>query len=135
MGEYMQLRASVFLAGTLAATLNLAPANAEDPPPLADRIIENQLKAFSDILAPDLQQALTQYQQHWVAYRDEQCRFELAYARGQGKATVRENAGRDVGCINHLNQQRLAELQRYLTALMAATNRAAAQADGAAPKE
>ncbi|HZF35844.1 MAG TPA: lysozyme inhibitor LprI family protein [Candidatus Angelobacter sp.] len=131
----MQFRASVFLAATLATTLNLAPANADDPPPLADRIIENQLKALNDILAPDLQQTLTQYQQHWAAYRDEQCRFELAFARGQGKATVRENAGRDVGCINRLNQQRLGELQRYLTAFMAATNRAAAQADGAAPKE
>ena len=74
----MPFRASVFLAAMLATTLNLAPANAEDRPPLADRIIENQLKAFNDILAPDLQQALTQYQQHWVAYRDEQCRFELA---------------------------------------------------------
>ena len=48
---------------------------------------------------------------------------------------MRENAGRDVGCINRLNQQRLGELQRYLTALMAATNRAMAQADGSAPKE
>jgi lysozyme inhibitor LprI len=131
----MQFRASLFLVATLATTLNLAPANAEDPPPLADRIIENQLKALNDILAPDLQQTLTQYQQHWVAYRDEQCRFELAFARGQGKTTVRENAGRDVACINRLNQQRLGELQRYLTAFMAATNRATAQADGAVPKE
>jgi lysozyme inhibitor LprI len=131
----MPLRASVVLAATLATTLNLAPANAEDPPPLADRIIENQLKALNDILAPDLQQALTQYQQHWVAYRDEQCRFELAFARGQGRATVRENAGRDVGCIDRLNQQRLRELQRYLAALMTATNRATAQADGVVPKE
>ena len=131
----MQFRATVFLAAALATTLNLAPANAEDPPPLADRIIENQLKALTDILAPDLQQTLAQYQQHWVAYRDEQCRFELAFARGQGKATVRENAGRDVSCINRLNQQRLGELQRYLAAFMAATNRAAAQADSAAPKE
>ena len=131
----MQFRASVFLAATLATTLNLVPANAEDPPPLADRIIENQLKALTDILAPDLQQTLAQYQQHWVAYRDEECRFELAFARGQGKTTVRENAGRDVGCINRLNQQRLGELQRYLAAFMAATNRAAAQADSAAPKE
>jgi lysozyme inhibitor LprI len=131
----MLFRATAFLAATLAATLNLAPANAEDPPPLADRIIENQLKALNDILAPDLQPTLAQYQQHWVAYRDEQCRLELAFARSQGKATVHENAGRDVGCINRLNQQRLGELQRYLTAFMAATNRAAAQADGAAPKE
>ncbi len=133
----MQFRASVFLAATLATMLNLASADAEviDPPPLADRIIENQLKALSDILAPDLQQTLAQYQQHWVAYRDEQCRFELAFARGQGKTTVRENAGRDVGCLNRLNQQRLTELQRYLTALMAATNRATAQAEGSAPKE
>jgi hypothetical protein len=131
----MQLRASVFLEMTLAATLNLASAKAEDPPPLADRIIENQLKALNDILAPDLQQTLAQYQQHWVAYRDEQCRFELAFVRGQGKTTVRENAGRDVGCLNRLNQQRLGELQRYLTALMTATNRATAQADGAVPKE
>jgi hypothetical protein len=132
----MQFRASVFLAATLATTLNLAPANAEDPPPLADRIIENQLKAFSDILAPDLQQTLTQYQLHWLAYRDEQCRFELAFARGQGRTTVRENAGRDVGCINRLNQQRLGELQRYLSALLTATNRATAQTtDSAPPKE
>jgi uncharacterized protein YecT (DUF1311 family) len=131
----MQFRASVFLAATLATTLNLAPPDAEDTPPLADRIIENQLKALNDILAPDLQQTLAQYQHHWVAYRDEQCQFELAFARGQGKATVRENAGRDVGCINRLNQQRLGELQRYLTALMAATNRATAQAAGSAPKE
>ena len=131
----MLFPASVFLAATFATTLNLAPASAEEPSPLADRIIENQLKALNDILAPDLQPTLTQYQQHWVAYRDEQCRFELAFARGQGKATVRENAGRDVGCVNRLNQQRLGELQRYLTALMAATNRAAAQANGAAPKE
>jgi uncharacterized protein YecT (DUF1311 family) len=131
----MQFRASLFLAATLATTLNLAPANAEEPPPLADRIIANQLKALNDILAPDLQQTLAQYQQHWVAYRDEQCRFELAFARGQGKTTVRENAGRDVGCVNRLNQQRLGELQRYLMAFMAATNRAAAQADGGAPKE
>jgi hypothetical protein len=131
----MRFCASAFLAATLATSLNLAPANAEDPPPLADRIIENQLKALNDILAPDLQQTLAQYQQHWVAYRDEQCRLELAFARGQGKATVRENAGRDVGCINRVNQQRLGELQRYLAAFMAATNRAAAQADGAVPKE
>ena len=131
----MQFRASVFLAATLATTLNLAPAKAEDPPPLADRIIENQLKALNDILAPDLQPTLTQYQQHWQAYRDEQCRFELAFARGQGRTTVRENAGRDVGCINRLNQQRLTELQRYLTAFMAATNRATAQAEASVPKE
>jgi hypothetical protein len=132
----MQFRASVFLAATVAATLNLAPADAEvSGPPLADRIIENQLKALSDILAPDLRQTLAQYQQHWVAYRDEQCRFELAFARGQGKASVREDAGRDVGCINRLNRQRLGELQRYLASLMAATSRATAQADGSAPKE
>jgi hypothetical protein len=136
MGENMQFRASVFLAATLATALNLAPANAEvGDPPLADRIIENQLKALNDILAPDLQPTLAQYQQHWVAYRDEQCRFELAFARGQGKATVRENAGRDVGCISRLNQRRLGELQRYLSALMVATNRATAQADGSVPKE
>ena len=132
----MQFRASIFLAAALAATLTLARAHAEvSDPPLADRIIENQLKALNDILAPDLQQTLAQYQQHWLAYRDEQCRFELAFARGQGEATVRENAGRDVGCINRLNQQRLRELQRYLAALMAATNRAAAHADGSLPKE
>ena len=132
----MQFRASLFLAAALAATLTLARADAEvSEPPLADRIIENQLTALSDILAPELRQTLAQYQQHWVAYRDEQCRFELAFARGQGKATVRENAGRDVGCINRLNQQRLRELQRYLAALMAATNGAAAQADGPVPKE
>jgi hypothetical protein len=132
----MQFRASVFLAAAVAATLNLAPADAEvSGPPLADRIIENQLKALSDILAPDLRQTLAQYQQHWVAYRDEQCRFELAFARGQGKASVREDAGRDVGCINRLNRQRLGELQRYLASLMAATSRATAQADGSAPKE
>ena len=132
----MQFRASVFLAMALAATLNLAPADAEvSDPPLADRIIENQLKALNDILAPDLQQTLAQYQEHWMAYRDEQCRFELAFARGQGKATLRENAGRDVGCINRLNQQRLVELQRYLAALMTATNRAAAQDAASVPKE
>jgi uncharacterized protein YecT (DUF1311 family) len=131
----MQFRASVFVAATLAATLNLASADADDPPSLADRIIENQLNALSDLLAPDLQQTLAQYQQHWLTYRDDQCRFELAFARGQGRTTVRENAGRDVGCINRLNQQRLGELQRYLSALMTATNRATAQADGSAPKE
>jgi hypothetical protein len=131
----MQFRASVFVAATLAATLNLASADADDPPPLADRIIENQLNALSDLLAPDLQQTLALYQQHWLTYRDDQCRFELAFARGQGRTTVRENAGRDVGCINRLNQQRLGELQRYLSALMTATNRATAQADGSAPKE
>ena len=131
----MQFRASVFLAA-VAATLNLAPADAEvSGPPLADRIIENQLKALSDILAPDLRQTLAQYQQHWVAYRDEQCRFELAFARGQGKASVREDSGRDVGCINRLNRQRLGELQRYLASLMAATSRTTIQADGSAPKE
>jgi uncharacterized protein YecT (DUF1311 family) len=132
----MPFRASVFLAAMLAATLDLPSADAEvSDSPLADRIIENQLKALNDILAPDLQQTLAQYQQHWLAYRDEQCRFELAFAHGQGKATVRENAGRDVGCINRLNQLRLVELQRYLTALLAATNRAALQAHGAPPKE
>jgi hypothetical protein len=131
----MQFRASVFLAATVAATLNLAPADAEvSGPPLADRIIENQLKALSDILAPDLRQTLAQYQQHWVAYRDEQW-FELAFARGQGKASVREDSGRDVGCINRLNRQRLGELQRYLASLMAATSRTTIQADGSAPKE
>ena len=132
----MPFRTSVFLAAVLAATLTLAPADAEvSDSPLADRIIESQLKALNDILASDLQQTLAQYQQHWVAYRDEQCRFELAFARGQGKATARENAGRDVGCINRLNQQRLGQLQRYLSALMAATSRATAQADGSVPKE
>jgi hypothetical protein len=35
-----------------------------------------------------------------------------------------------------LNQQRLGELQRYLAAFLAATNRATARAaDGASPKE
>jgi hypothetical protein len=133
----MQVRASVFLVAALAATLNPAPVDAavSDPPPLADRIIENQLAALSDLLAPDLRQILAQYQQHWLAYRDEQCRFELAFARGQGKAIVRENAGRDIGCLNRLNQQRLGELQRYLSGLMTATNCAAAQADGSVPKE
>jgi hypothetical protein len=131
----MQFRASVFLAATLAATLNLAPADAADPPPLADRIIESLLRALSDILAPDLQQALAQYQQHWMTYRDEQCRFELAFARTQGKTTVRENAGRDATCINRMNQQRLGEPQRYLSALLVATNRATAQDAAAAPKE
>jgi hypothetical protein len=134
----MQFRTPAFLAvATLATTLNTAAANADvsDTPPLADRIIESQLKALSDILAPDLQRALAQYQQHWIAYRDEQCRFELAFARGQGKTTVREDAGREAGCVGRLNQQRLGELQRYLAALMAATNRAAAQAGGSVPKE
>jgi uncharacterized protein YecT (DUF1311 family) len=131
----MHFRASAFLAAALATTLTLTPADAEvGDPSLADRIIDNQLKALSDILAPDIQQALAQYQQHWVAYRDEQCRFELAFARGQGKTTVRENAGRDAACINRLNQQRLGDLQRYLSALMAAANRAT-QVEGAAPKE
>jgi hypothetical protein len=133
----MPFRASVFLAATLATTLSIAPADAEvgDQPPLADRIIENQLTALNDILAPDLQQTLAQYQQHWVTYRDEQCRFELAFARGQGRATARENAGRDVSCINRLNQQRLGQLQRYLSALMAATSRATVQNAGSVPKE
>ena len=132
----MQLRASVLLAATLAATLTLAAANAEaNDPPLADRIIENQLKALNDILAPDLQQTLTQYQQHWVAYRDEQCRLELALAHGQGKTSVREDAGRDVGCISRLNRQRLGELQRYLAAFLASTSRATGQADESVPKE
>ena len=132
----MQFRASVFLAAVLAVTLTPAIADAEvSEPPLADRIIDSQLKALSDLLAPDLQQTLAQYQQHWVAYRDEQCRFELVFARGQGKASLREDAGRDVGCINRLNRQRLGELQRYLAALMAATSRATAQAEGVVPKE
>jgi len=133
----MHVRRSAFLAAVAVATLKTMTADAavSEAPPLAERIIENQLKALNDILAPDLQQALAQYQQHWAAYRDEQCQFELAFARGQGKTTVRENAGRDAGCINRMNQQRLGELQRYLTAFMAATNRAAAQADGSAPKE
>jgi len=132
----MRFPTSVFLAAACAATLTVARADAEvSGAPLADRIIKSQLKALSDILAPDLQQVLAQYQQHWAAYRDEQCRFELAFARGQGKTSVREDAGRDVDCINRLNQQRLRELQRYLTGLMAATNRATAEADGSAPKE
>ena len=133
----MRIRRSAFVAALVLATLKTMTADAAvgDAPPLAERIIENQLKALNDILAPDLQQALAQYQQHWTAYRDEQCRFELAFARGQGKPTVRENAGREVGCINRLNQQRLGELQRYLSALMVATNRAAAQDSAPAPKE
>ncbi|HTO83522.1 MAG TPA: lysozyme inhibitor LprI family protein [Methylomirabilota bacterium] len=134
----MRIRRSAFVAALALATLKTMTAGAAvgEAPPLAERIIENQLKALNDILAPDLQQALAQYQQHWTAYRDEQCRFELAFARGQGKATVHENAGREVGCINRLNQQRLGELQRYLSALMAATNRvAAAQENAAPPKE
>lgn len=132
----MQVRTSALLVVALATILDLARADAEESaPPLADRIIENQLKALSDLLAPELQQDLTQYQQHWTAYRDEQCRFELAFARGQGRTGLRENAGRDVACINRLNQQRLGELQHYLSALLTATNRAAAQAEGAAPKE
>jgi len=134
----MRIRRSAFVAAVVLATLKTMTADAAvgEAPPLAERIIENQLKALNDILAPDLQQALAQYQQHWTAYRDEQCRFELAFARGQGKPTVRENAGREVGCINRLNQQRLGELQRYLSALMAATNRvAAAQENAAPPKE
>ena len=132
----MLFRASGFLAAALAATLTLAEADAEvSAPPLADRIIQNQLKALSDMLAPELQQTLAQYQQHWVAYRDEQCRFELAFARTQGRASVREDAGRDVGCINRLNRQRLGELQRYLSALLTASNRATAEADGPVAKE
>jgi len=132
----MYVHTSAALAAALAATLGLSAAAAEvGDPSLADRIIDNQLKALSDILAPDIQQTLAQYQQHWAAYRDEQCRFELAFARGQGKTAVRENAGRDAACINRLNQQRLGELQRYLSALMTATNRATAQVEGAAPKE
>jgi len=131
----MSFRASVFLAAVLAAILNPAAAEVSEPP-LADRIVDNQLEALSDLLAPELQQTLVQYQQHWVAYRDEQCRFELAFAHDQGNATERANAGRDVGCINRLNQQRLGELQRYLAAFLAATNRATARAaDGASPKE
>jgi len=128
---------SVFVAAAAVALMQTITADAAvgDPPLLADRIVENQLKALNDILAPDLQQALAQYQQHWMAYRDEQCRFELAFARGQGKTTVRENAGRDAGCVNRLNQQRLGELQRYLSGLLAATNRAAAQDNSLAPKE
>ena|SRR5215468_3799573 len=132
----MRVRASAALAAALTATLGLTAAAAEvGDPSLADRIIDNQLKALSDILAPDIQQALAQYQQHWASYRDEQCRFEFAFARGQSKTSLRENAGRDVGCINRLNLQRLGELQRYLSALMTATNRAAAQPEGGAPKE
>lgn len=132
----MRVRASAFLAVVLATILNLAPADAEvSDQPLADRIIENQLKALSDLLAPDLQQALAQYQQHWLSYRDEQCRFELAFARTRGRSSVRESGGRDVACINRLNQQRLGELQRYLSALLTATNRTTVQAEGVAPKE
>jgi len=133
----MRIHRSAFVAALALATLKTMTADAAvgEAPPLAERIIENQLKALNDILAPDLQQALAQYQQHWVAYRDEQCQFELAFARGQGKTTVRENAGRDAGCINRMNQQRLGELQRYLSALMVATNRAAAQDSAPAPKE
>ena len=132
----MPFRALAFLTAALAATLSLTPAHAEvSDPPLADRIIESQLKALSDILAPDLRQTLAQYQQHWVAYRDEQCRLELAFARAQGKTSVREDAGRDVGCVNRMNRQRLGELQRYLAAFLAATSRAPAQADDDGPKE
>lgn len=132
----MQVHASTFLAMALATILDLSPADAEvSAPPLADRIVENQLQALSDLLAPDLQQTLAQYQQHWTSYRDEQCRFELAFARGQGRTGLRENAGRDVACINRLNQQRLGELQRYLSALLTATNRATVQDAASAPKE
>src|SRR5215470_10943400 len=133
----MRVRRSAFVAALALATLKTMTAGAAvgEAPPLAERIIENQLKALNDILAPDLQQALAQYQQHWMAYRDEQCQFELAFARGQGKTTVRENAGRDAGCINRMNQQRLGELQRYLSGLLAATNRAAAQESAPLPKQ
>jgi len=133
----MRFRALVFLVAALIATLTLARADAEvNDPTLADRIIESQLKALSDLLAPDLQQTLAQHQQHWVAYRDEQCRLELALARGQGKATAREDTGRDVSCINRLNRQRLGELQRYLAAFLAAASRATAPTDdSAAPKD
>jgi hypothetical protein len=40
----MSFRASVFLAAVLAATLNPAAAEVSEPP-LADRIVDNQLEA------------------------------------------------------------------------------------------
>lgn len=132
----MRFRTFAFLTAVLATTLASAAADAEvSEAPLADRIIDNQLKALSDLLASDLQQTMAQHQQHWVAYRDEQCRLELALARGQGKTSLREDAGRDVGCINRLNRQRLGELQRYLAAFLASISRPTTQADDSVPKE
>jgi uncharacterized protein YecT (DUF1311 family) len=117
------LAALTMAAFPILTTLSAAAQDVEraappDPMVQMDRILDAQLKAVNDLLSPDLQQSLAASQRTWVAHRDQQCAFELRFGQEQGRARLREDNGREAACVARFNQQRLTELQRYLTTLM-----------------
>jgi uncharacterized protein YecT (DUF1311 family) len=123
-------------AAALALTSAAAVAQEGDTAATMEAVLQSQLKAVSDVLSPELRAGLAATQARWVAYRDEQCAFERKFAAEHGRGNAQGSPdGRDPRCLARFNQQRLGELQRYLSSLMESTSRPQKAHGDFAPKQ
>ncbi len=109
-------------------------AQEAEPADTMANLLAVQLEAVKAVLSPELKGSLEKSQQQWVEYRNEQCKFELSFAREVGRTKSATSEDYDLRCIAKFNQQRLAELQRYLTTLMQAAGQPQRAEGGYVPK-
>lgn len=111
---------AALLAAVFLILGSVAAGHAEDLDPAAQqqRILDVQLKALDEVLSPEMQQALAAAQAIWAANRDQQCAFQSKFAEAYARSGSSAYAGSASQCINRMNEQRLQELQGYLTRLM-----------------
>jgi uncharacterized protein YecT (DUF1311 family) len=117
----MSLAKSV--AGLLAAIFlvlaSVTGGSAQDLEPSAQqKILDVQLRALNEVLSPEMQQALAASQAVWAANRDQQCAFQSKFNESYARSGSSAFAGLASQCVNRMNDQRLQELQGYLTRLM-----------------
>ena len=119
----------------LSLGINLpAIAQEAEPADTMANLLAVQLEAVKAVLSPELKDALEKSQQQWIEYRSEQCKFELSFAREVGRTKSAAAEDYNLRCIAKFNQQRLAELQRYLTALMQAAGQPQRAENGYVPR-
>jgi uncharacterized protein YecT (DUF1311 family) len=124
--------AAALLAAAFLMVAAFAAGNAEELDPAAQqqRILDAQLAALRDVLSPEMQQALAAAQAVWAANRDQQCGFQSKFAESYSSSSSMP-FGQSSQCLSRMNEQRLQELQGYLTRLMKYQQTLAARAPAA----
>lgn len=111
--------AAGLLVAVFLTLVSVAGGSAQDLDPSAQqKILDVQLKALSDVLSPEMQQALAAAQAIWAANRDQQCAFQSKFSESYARTGSSAFAGSASQCVNRMNEQRLQELQGYLARLM-----------------
>ena len=112
--------AAALVAAALLILSTLGAGNADELDPAAQqqRILDGQLKALSDVMSPDLQQALAAAQAVWAANRDQTCAFQGKFAASYSATSSGAYPSAAAQCLARMNEQRLQELQGYLSRLM-----------------